>query len=116
VPVVASASWFDGFGMRLEPDTGLWWATRPLWIGVMLVLMALFAPLVSRFERPRGSNPVSLGKARPIAGTVLACIGFAGVALVGVSVTPDLSWVALALPALGMVVAGAMFNIGRREA
>jgi peptidoglycan/LPS O-acetylase OafA/YrhL len=107
VPVVASASWFDGFGIRLEPDTGLWWATRPLWIAVMLILMALFGPLVSRFERPRGSPPVSVGKARPIVGTLLACIGFAGVALVGVSVAPNLSWAALALPAAGMWLAGA---------
>lgn len=116
VPVVANASWFEGFGMRLEPDTGLWWATRPLWIVVMLILMALFAPLVSRFERPRGLDPQSAGSARPVTGTVLACIGFAGVALAGVSVTPDLSWVALALPAAGMLVAGALGNIGRRKA
>jgi hypothetical protein len=113
VPVVANASWFDGFGMRLEPNTGVWWATRPLWIGVMLILMALLAPLVNRFERPRGRDPVSVGKARPIAGTVLACIGFAGVALVGVSVAPNLSWVALALPALAMLVAGALGTTGR---
>jgi hypothetical protein len=94
--------------MRLEPDTGLWWATRPLWIGVLVIMMALFAPLVGRFERPRGRDPAGTGKARPIAGTVLACAGFAGVALVGVSAAPNLSWVALALPTVGMLVAGAM--------
>ena len=110
VPVIANASWFGGVGMRLEPDTGLWWATRPLWIGVLIIFMALFAPLVSRFERPRGPDPQSSGKVRPITGTVLACAGFAGVALVGVSTAPNLSWVALALPAIGMLVAGAMGN------
>ena len=108
VPVIANATWFNGFGMRLEPDTGLWWATRPLWIGVLVILMALFAPLVSRFERPRGRDPAGIGKARPIAGTVVACAGFAGVALVGVSAAPNLSWLALAMPALGMLVAGAI--------
>lgn len=108
VPVVANAYWFDGFGMRLEPDTGGWWATRPLWIAALVVLMAIFAPLVNRFERPRGGDPSSAGRARPIGGTLLACVGFAGVALVGVSVTPDLSWVALALPTVGMLVAGAL--------
>jgi hypothetical protein len=108
VPVVANASWFNGFGMRLEPDTGRWWATRPLWIAVLIVLMAIFAPLVNRFERPRGHDPRSAGRARSIAGTVLGCVGFAGVALVGVSTTPDLSWVALALPPAGMLVAGAL--------
>ncbi|MDH3260259.1 MAG: acyltransferase [Acidimicrobiia bacterium] len=113
VPVVADAAWLDGFGMRLEPDTGPWWATRPLWIAVLVILMALFAPLVGRFERPGGRDPTSTGKTRPIAGTVLACAGFAGVALVGVSTTPDLSWVALALPAIGMGVAGAMGRAGR---
>ncbi len=107
VPVIANATWFGGFGMRLEPNTGLWWATRSLWIGVLVILMALFAPLVGRFERPRGRDPVGIGKTRPIAGTVLACAGFAGVALVGVSATPTLSWLALALPGFGMQIAGA---------
>ena len=114
VPVVADASWLDGFGMRLEPNTALWWATRPLWIALLALLMALFAPLVGRFERPRGHDPGSVGKARPITGTVLACLGFAGVALVGISVVPDLSWVALALPAVGMGVAGALGSGSRR--
>ena len=40
----------------------------------------------------------------------MACIGFAGVALAGVSVTPDFSWAALALPTVGMLVAGALGN------
>jgi len=107
VPVVASATWLDGFGLRLEPDTGLWWATRPLWIAALVVLMAFFAPLVNRFERPRRLDPLSGGTARPVAGMLLACVGFAVVALDGVSITPGLSWVALALPAGGMLVAGA---------
>jgi hypothetical protein len=108
VPVIANASWFGGFGIRLEPDTGLWWATRPLWIGALIILMAGFAPLVNRFERPRGRDPAGIGKVRTINGTVLACTGFAGVALVGVSAAPNLSWLALALPTLGMLVAGAI--------
>ena len=108
VPVVANASWFDGIGMRLEPDTGRWWATRPLWIAVLLLILALVAPLVARFERPRPRAATSTGSARPVIGTALACAGFAIVALTGVSLTPDLSWVGLALPALGMVAAGAI--------
>ena len=108
VPVVANAAWFKGVGMRLEPNTGLWWATRPLWIAALVVLMAIFAPLVNRFERPRGRDPVSAGRARPIAGMMLACFGFAVVALVGVSSSPDVSWLALVLPAVGMSVAGAL--------
>ncbi|MGZ8785826.1 MAG: acyltransferase family protein [Acidimicrobiia bacterium] len=108
ITVIADAAWLDGLGMRLEPNTGLWWATRPLWIGVLVLLMALFAPLVNRFERPQGLDPRSVERTRPITGTVLACLGFAGVALFGVSVAPNLSWGALALPAVGMWVAGAM--------
>jgi len=116
VPVVADATWFDGFGMRLEPDTALWWVTRPVWVATLAMLLALIAPLVGRFERPRGHDPAPAAKTRPIAGTVLACAGFAGVALVGVSATPDLSWVALALPAVGMMVAGAIGKPGRPTA
>jgi fucose 4-O-acetylase-like acetyltransferase len=108
VPVVASAAWFNGFGMRLEPDTGLWWATRPLWLVVLLVILAVVAPLVGRFERPGGRSHLPSGTVRPVSGTALACTGFAILAIGGVSTTPDLSWVGLALPALGMIVAGAI--------
>ena len=110
VPVVANSAWFDGVGMRLEPNTGLWWITRPLWLLVLLLLLAVVAPLVSRFERPRHHERGSTGSARPVAGTGLACAGFAVLALVGVSIGPDISWVALALPPVGMIVAGAVVS------
>lgn len=108
VPVIANATWFNGFGMRLEPDTGLWWGTRPLWLIVLLAILAAVAPLVSRFERPRRRTRPPPGTLRPVLGTVLACTGFAVLALTGVSITPDVSWIGLALPAAGLGVAGAI--------
>lgn len=36
-----------------EPGTGLWWATRPVWIAVLLVPTAVLVALFRRFDAPR---------------------------------------------------------------
>jgi fucose 4-O-acetylase-like acetyltransferase len=34
------------------PGTGLWWATRPLWVGALFLVLALLVYLFGRIERP----------------------------------------------------------------
>jgi sterol desaturase/sphingolipid hydroxylase (fatty acid hydroxylase superfamily) len=34
------------------PGTGLWWATRPLWVGALVTVLALLVWLFGRIERP----------------------------------------------------------------
>lgn len=109
VPVVADAAWLDGFGIHSEPATPTWWATRPLWVLVLGALMVVCTLAVGRFERPtRAARTARPSPALPILGTVLACSGFAVLALAGVEASPGWTWAALLLPAAGAWIAGAV--------
>jgi peptidoglycan/LPS O-acetylase OafA/YrhL len=35
------------------PGTGLWWATRPLWLALLVLVLTPMALVLARFERPR---------------------------------------------------------------
>ncbi len=74
----------DGFGFGIEPGTTTWWWTRPLWIGVLLVLLfpsaLALSPLERRGRRP-GSTVPSAG--RQIMGAVLLCLGISLLAVFG---------------------------------
>jgi peptidoglycan/LPS O-acetylase OafA/YrhL len=74
----------DGFGFGIEPGTATWWWTRPVWIGVLLVLLFPAAFALSPLER-RGRSPGSTvpSAARQIAGAVLLCLGISLLAVFG---------------------------------
>ncbi|MFN2321119.1 MAG: acyltransferase, partial [Dermatophilaceae bacterium] len=42
-----------GAGLQWAPLSGAWWATRPLWLGVLAVMVLGFVALLGRFESPR---------------------------------------------------------------
>jgi peptidoglycan/LPS O-acetylase OafA/YrhL len=73
-----------GFGFGIEPGTTEWWWTRPLWIGVLLVLLFPAALALSPLER-RGRKPGSAipSAARQIVGAVLLCLGISLLAVFG---------------------------------
>ncbi len=73
-----------GFGFGIEPGTITWWWTRPLWIGVLLVLLFPAALALSPLER-RGRKPGSAipSAARQIVGAVLLCLGISLLAVFG---------------------------------
>lgn len=72
--------------------SGLWWATRPLWFAVLLVVLAGLVAVFGRLERPSPSpfvpapsrTPVAL-QASAVAGVALVAFGVLGLALVGLS-------------------------------
>ena len=43
-------------GLRVTPGTGLWWALRPVWLGIYLLALLPFALGFGRFERSRASD------------------------------------------------------------
>jgi len=74
----------DGFGFGIEPGTPAWWWTRPLWIGVLLLLLFPAALALSPLER-RGRSPDARipPASRQIAGAILLCLGISLLAVFG---------------------------------
>jgi len=97
-----------GFGFGVEPGTQAWWITRPVWVGVLLVLLVPVALLLSPLERrprPPGAGVPSAG--RQVSGAVLVCVGIAVLALFGFGGGPG-TWVSAA--AMVAFVAGAALS------
>ena len=97
-----------GFGLGVEPGSGAWWATRPIWLMVYVAGLAAIVPLVGRFERGRRSDLPSISAWRQILGAILACVGLALLALNGVGGEGwfDLRLSAILLPFIGAWLAG----------
>ena len=73
-----------GPGLGFEPGTPDWWMTRPVWIGVLLVLLLPVALLLSPLERrSRGSDSAIPSTVRQITGAVMICLGVALLAMYG---------------------------------
>ncbi len=67
--------------------TAMWWATRPLWMALLTVLLVPFVLLFGRFERPRGatkSKSMRLGRVGLGIGTSVA--GISGIATGGFAI------------------------------
>jgi hypothetical protein len=94
-----------GYGLGVEPGTTDWWATRPVWIAVLMALLLPVALLLSPLER-RGRKPGSPvpPAARQVTGAILACLGIALLAMWGFGGGP-LPW--LDISAFALVIVGA---------
>jgi len=104
---VGAALTMGGAGLSVEPGSVLWWALRPVWLGVFCVALVVLALLFSRFERGgRGKGPAAAW--RQVSGAVLVCGGLALLALDGVGADGWLGlrlWVVV-LPFIGAALAG----------
>jgi len=94
-----------GFGFHIEPGTTGWWLTRPIWIGVLIVLLIPAALLLSPLER-RSRNPDSPipSAARQVTGAIMTCLGIALLAMWGFGGAPIAGF---GVGAFVLVVAGA---------
>lgn len=107
-----------GFGFGLEPGTGAWWLSRPLWIAILWALLLPLALLLSPLER-RGrpqEAPVP-GALRQVAGAVAIGLGIAILAMFGFGDQPA-DWIdvtAFALTLGGALLAGLLMLPRRRR-
>jgi len=94
-----------GYGFEIEPGTSDWWLSRPLWIGILAILLVPVALPLSALER-RGRNPESPtpSAARQVIGAIMVCLGIAFLAMWGFGGAP-LPW--LDIGALALVIVGA---------
>jgi peptidoglycan/LPS O-acetylase OafA/YrhL len=75
------------------PGTGAWWATRPVWLGLLAAVLTPMALVLSRFERPGRAerNATSAahavetptGRLAVVLGLVLATLGLLGFTTTG---------------------------------
>ncbi len=109
VIIVALAYLTGGFGLGPEPGSADWWLTRPLWIGLLYVVLAPVALLLSPLERAgrSASRPVPAAT-RQIVGAVLLCLGIALLARYGFgdSPIPRLDIASFMLVVVGAAICG----------
>ncbi len=59
VLMIGASLLVGGFGLGIEPATRTWWATRPIWIAVLLTLTVPFAMAMARIEQVKPLSPSS---------------------------------------------------------
>jgi len=99
---------FGGRAFEIEPGTGLWWATRPIWVavlaGVTLGLVAIFA----RFEWRVRETPPPARTGYVIAGVLLVSGAAAAVSYFGLAAADaTVNWIIPIAAIVGAVIMGA---------
>lgn len=104
VLVIGLSLLLGGFGMGLMPLSAMWWATRPLWIALLALVVLGCIVLFGRFESPR----VDPRPAPPTWVAVLACVltcgGLGVMAKYGIVGSSGVTWVWPALPIAGQLL------------
>ncbi len=108
-----------GFGLGIEPGIQAWWLSRPLWVLVLIVLLAPVALLLSPLERkPRDASKPVPAPARQIGGAMLLCLGIALLAMYGYGggPLPRLDVISFAMVIFGASISGLLPVPGRSRA
>ena len=93
-----------GLGLGLVPLSGAWWATRPVWIGVLALLVLGFVALFGRFENPRRDDRPAPPTWLAVGACVLTCGGLAVMAKFGIVAEAGVRWWWPLLPLAGQAL------------
>lgn len=105
VLVIGASLLLDGFGLEPEPLSSTWWATRPLWYAVLIVVTMGLIALFGRFENPpRDQGAASSPAWRPVAATILGCGGLGFMAAHGIVGPDGVHWWWPLLPILAVLL------------
>lgn len=94
----------SGVGLGVEPGSAAWWLTRPLWIGVLAVVVTGFVALLGRFENPRRDTRPAPPTWLAVLACVLTCGGLAVMAKFGMVDESGVQWWWPALPVAAQVL------------
>ena len=104
VLVIGLSLLLGGAGLRWEPLSGIWWATRPVWILLLAGLVLGFVALLGRFETPaRDPRPEPPAWVAVMA-CVLTCGGLAVMAKFGIVGESGVQWLWPLLPLAGQAL------------
>jgi len=106
VIVIGFALLVDGWGLGLEPLTGVWWLTRPIWFVVVAVPTLALVAVFGRYERPEPDDRPAPRAWQPVLAVLLVCAGLGFLAAVGIADDEGLNGLVLSLPVIGVVVGG----------
>lgn len=95
-----------GWGFGIEPLSGLWWLTRPVWFAVLLVPTLALIAIFGRYERPESDPRPAPPWWRPVLAVMLICAGLGLLAAIGIADELGLNGLVLSLPIVGVVVGG----------
>jgi hypothetical protein len=97
----------SGVGLRGDPLTAGWWATRPVWVAGLALITVPLVVVFSRLERTGAGRALSAGRpVAAVAGSAAAAVGLGLLALDGFY-NPDAPF-ALAITPLALLMLGAM--------
>ncbi|MGD2140571.1 MAG: acyltransferase family protein [Burkholderiales bacterium] len=105
--IIGLAIHLGNVGLHIQPGTGTWWATRPIWLTIYSLLLIGLVLVFGIFERVGRSSPPAAAW-RQITGAILMCGGLSFLALDGIGGTGwlGLRWWVVLLPVVGAVLAG----------
>jgi hypothetical protein len=95
-----------GLGLRIEPLSGAWWLSRPVWFVVLGVVTIGLVALFGRFETPVDDLRPSPAWWRPVLAVVGICAGLGLLAAIGIADEHGLNGLVLSLPILGVFLGG----------
>jgi fucose 4-O-acetylase-like acetyltransferase len=95
-----------GFGLGIEPLTGGWWLSRPLWFAVLAVATGLLIAVFGRFETPVDDPRPAPVWWRPVIAVLGMCAGLGLLAALGIADEDGLNGLVLTLPIAGVVLGG----------
>ena len=115
VLLIGASMLAGGFGFGLEPGSGIWWATRPLW---MLAAAVATFPFLVVFRRFDSVEPMEAGvridRRVALGIMVTACLGLALLASTGIG--GSFFGIRLEVVALPLVAVWALRRIGSKDA
>ena len=110
VLVIGLATLLANIGLTLQPGSGIWWASRPLWIAILAAFLSMFVTIFARFEQTsRRGVAASIPTWRAISGALGMCIGLALLALNGIG---DQGLLGIRIGTVAMAIAGAALVLG----
>lgn len=93
-----------GRGLHLEPATGQWWATRPVWFALCALATIALIAVFGRLEDPSVDLRPAPSVWRPAVATIAVCGGLAVMAKSGIVSTDGVHWIWPLLPVAAMLL------------
>lgn len=101
--VIGASLLLGGRGLGVEPGSGAWWATRPVWFAVLAVVTLGFIALVGRLEQPAVDLRPAPRTWQPLLATIGVCGGLAVMAKSGIVDDSGVQWAWPVLPVVALL-------------